>query len=68
MNLVLRQGCIDGASAPWYQHKVKRDGGLKSKAIVALIRKPALSLWHVARGEAFDSGKRFNTHALGITG
>jgi hypothetical protein len=52
--------------AAWYQKKVKRDGGLKSKAMIAVMRKLALSLWHVARGEAFDSRKLFDTRALGI--
>ena len=56
----------DPVIAAWYEKKVKRDGGLKSKAITAVMRKLALSLWHVARGEAFDSGKLFNTRALGI--
>jgi len=30
------------------------------------MRKLALSLWYVARGETFDSRKRFDTRALGI--
>ena len=54
--------------AAWYQHKVKRDGGLKRKAIVALMRKLAMALWHVARGETFDSRKLFNARTLGLTG
>lgn len=64
----LRWSHQDPVIAAWYQHKVKRDGGLKRKAIVALMRKLALSLWHVARGEVFDSRKLFNARALGITG
>jgi len=52
--------------AAWYEKKVKRDGGLKSKAITAVMRKLVLSLWHVARGEVFDSRKLFDTRALGI--
>ena len=56
----------DAVIAAWYQKKIKRDGGLKSKAITAVMRKLALSLWHVARGEAFDSRKLFNTRALGM--
>ena len=52
----------------WYQSKIKRDGGgLKGKAIIAVMRKLALSLWYVARGEAFDSRKLFNARALGFT-
>jgi transposase len=62
----LRWSNKDPVIAAWYQKKVKRDGGLKGKAIIAVMRKLALSLWHVARGEAFDSRKLFNTRALGI--
>jgi len=62
----LRWSHQDPVIAAWYQKKVKRDGGLKSKAMIAVMRKLALSLWHVARGETFDSGKLFNTRALGI--
>ena len=56
----------DPVIAAWYESKVKRDGGCKGKAITALMRKLALSLWYVARGEIFDSRKLFNTRALGI--
>ena len=62
----LRWSYQDPVIATWYQHKVKRDGGLKRKAIVALMRKLAMALWHVARGEAFDSRKLFNAQALGL--
>jgi transposase len=62
----LRWSNKDPVIAAWYQKKVKRDGGLKGKAIIAVMRKLALSLWYVARGEAFDSRKLFNTRALGI--
>jgi transposase len=48
----------------WYQRKVQRDGGHKGKAIVAIMRKLAKSLWHVARGRAFDSQALFNVRAL----
>lgn len=63
----LRWNHQDTVIATWYQNKVKRDGGLKGKALTALMRKLALSLWHVARGERFDSRKLFNARALGIT-
>ncbi len=62
----LRWSYKDPVIAAWYQHKVKRDGGLKCKAIVALMRKLAMALWYVARGEAFDSRKLFNVQALGL--
>jgi transposase len=50
----------------WYQRKVQRDGGCKGKAIVAIMRKLAKSLWHVARGRAFDSQALFNIRALNL--
>ena len=62
----LRWSHQDPVIEAWYQNKIKRDGGLKSKAMTAVMRKLALSLWHVARGEAFDSRKLFNARALGI--
>jgi transposase len=63
----LRWNHQDPVIATWYQNKVKRDGGLKGKALTALMRKLALALWYVARGERFDSRKLFNAQALGIT-
>jgi transposase len=45
----------------WYERKTVRDGGLKSKAIIAVMRKLTKALWHVARGERFDPDKLFNT-------
>ena len=62
----LRWSYQDPVIAAWYQKKVKRDGGIKGKAVTALMRKLALSLWHVARGAAFDSRQLFNVRALDI--
>ena len=64
---VLRLIKSDANVQRWYQAKVKRDGGLKGKAIAALMRKLAKALWHVARGERFDSSKLFNLQALPAT-
>ncbi|MCP3886700.1 MAG: IS110 family transposase [Propionibacteriaceae bacterium] len=55
----------DPVIALWYRNKVRRDGDRKGKAIVAVMRKLALSLWYVARGEVFDSRKLFNVRAFG---
>lgn len=50
----------------WYARKVQRDGGRhKMRAAVALTRKLAAALWHVARGASFDSTKLFDTRRLG---
>lgn len=54
----------DPIIARWYRNKVRRDGGLKAKAIVAIMRKLTLALWHVARGEVFDSRKLFDQRPL----
>jgi transposase len=62
----LRFICSDPVAQSWYQRKVQRDGGHKGKAIVAIMRKLAKSLWHVARGQAFDSQKLFNIRALDL--
>ncbi len=56
----------DRVIGAWYQQKIKRDGNRKGKAIVAIMRKLVLALWHVAQGEVFDSRKLFNTQALGL--
>ena len=50
----------------WYQRKVQRDGGLKGKAIIALMRKLTKALWHVARGEHFDAAKLFHREAPAV--
>ena len=51
--------------AAWYQAKVQRDGGrLKGKAVVALMRKLAKALWHVARGQRFEAHKLFDPQVL----
>jgi transposase len=56
----------DPIAQVWYQRKVQRDGGQKGKAIVAIMRKLAKSLWHVAQGQAFDSQALFNIRALNL--
>jgi transposase len=61
---VLRWITHDPVIQRWYQRKVQRDGGLKAKACVALMRKFAKALWHVARGAPFDPCKLVNLQAL----
>ena len=64
---VLRWIQHDPVARAWYAKKVKRQGGLfKSKAVIALMRKLALGLWHVARGADFDSTLLFDTRRLGL--
>lgn len=62
----LRKIQEDAAVRAWYQAKVERDGGLKGKAIVAVMRKLAKALWHVGRGEPFDSSKLFEVTRLAL--
>jgi transposase len=50
----------------WYQKKVIRDGGLKKKALVAIMRKLAGALWHVGKGAKFDASLLFDTNRLAI--
>jgi transposase len=57
----------DPIAKRWYQLKKQRDGGRSSRAAVALMRKLAKALFHVARGATFDSSKLFDVRRLGIT-
>lgn len=63
--LCLRLVQRDPVVKAWYQKKVQRDGGLKMKALGAVMRKVASAMWHVARGAAFDSSKLFDVRRLG---
>ena len=64
---VLRLIQKDVVIRAWYAKKVKRLGGrYKTKAVVAIMRKLAGALWHVAQGQVFDSTKLFNTQRLNI--
>jgi transposase len=62
---VLRLIQKDAFFRAWYSRKVARDGGRhKTKAIVALMRKLAAGLWHVAKGNEFDSSRLFDIRRL----
>jgi transposase len=50
----------------WYESRINRPGGApKNKSVIALMRKLAKALWHVARGAAFTTDKLFNRNAVG---
>ena len=52
----------------WYGKKVERDGNLpRYNALVAVMRKLGMAIWHVARGHPFDSRKLFNLDSLGLS-
>ena len=56
----------DAVVKTWYQRKVARDGGVKKKAIIAIMRKLIQALWHVGRGAKFDSARLFDTRRLSL--
>jgi transposase len=51
----------------WYERKVARDGGVKKKAVVAVMRKLVRALWYVGRGEPLDTSKLFDVKKLGLS-
>ena len=57
----------DAVVRAWYEKKVQRDGGRKAKAVIALMRKFVRALWHVARGQRFDSTKLFDVSRLTLS-
>ncbi len=63
---VLRLIQAEPSFAAWYRRKVDRDGGKKMKAIIALMRKLAAALWHVARGAPWTPARLFDAVRLGL--
>lgn len=63
---VLRLIAKDGPAKRWYDAKVARDGGVKGKAIAALMRKLAKALWHVGCGAEFMEHKLFGSVERGL--
>lgn len=56
----------DSIIKAWYQKKLSRDGKVKKKALVAIMRKLASALWHVGRGSKFDASKLFDVSRLAV--
>lgn len=56
----------DAVVNAWYQKKLQRDGKVKMKAIIAIMRKLASALWYVGQGAKFDSSKLFNVQKLTV--
>ena len=48
----------------WYKLKSNSPGAVKNKCVIALMRKLAKALWHLARGSTFDPTKLFNLKAI----
>ena len=57
----------DPIAGAWYQKKVQRDGGVKLKAVIALMRKLVRALWYVAQGHEFKSSLLFDVKRLPVT-
>ena len=54
----------DRIARAWYDRKVRGNGGVKLKAVIALMRKLLAALYHVARGIAYDPRKLFDCRRL----
>ncbi len=65
---VLRLLQTDETLASWYRARSAYRSGkpVKLKAVVAVMRKLARALWHVARGHAFDAKKLFDVRRLDL--
>jgi len=55
-------------AAAWYEAKKKREGNKGMKGTVAVMRKLARALWHVARGERFEISKLFDENNRNLSG
>ena len=62
----LRMIMNDKVTNAWYQAKVRRNGGVKKKAVIAVMRKLVRALLYVAKGKEFDSSKLFNVKLLNV--
>lgn len=56
----------DPIAASWYRARCAYKAEIKTKALVAVMRKLARALWHVARGDAFDAKKLFDARRLEV--
>ncbi len=62
--VALRTIKSDAVVRAYYEAKRARDGGASQRAIVAIMRKIARALWHLAQGQAFDAAKLFDVRKL----
>jgi transposase len=54
----------DAMALAWCQARKSYQASQKLKGVIALMRKLARALWHVAQGETFDPAKLFDTRRL----
>ncbi len=64
---VLRWIQTDRVARAWYERKVHGNGGIRIKAVIALMRKLLAALYHVARGIPYDARKLFDCRRLKLT-
>jgi hypothetical protein len=57
----------DPLIAAWYRTRGGYRGDRKLTALIAVMRKLARALWHVARGATFDATKLVDGRALDVT-
>lgn len=57
----------DPIVATWYRGRRIYKSNHKVGAVVAVMRKLARALWHIARGETFDAKKLFDVRRLDLT-
>ncbi len=61
----LRAVRLEPIARAWYRKKCARDGNTaKMRGVIAVQRKLAVALWHVARGAEFDASKLYDTRKL----
>ncbi len=60
----LRLICTDPIVRAWYRARRSYKSESKTSAVVAVMRKVARALWHVARGKTFDARLLFDARRL----
>lgn len=63
---VLRLLFSDPVIVAWYRGRKGYKAGIALKAVVAVMRKVARALWHVARGQTFDAKKLVDVRRLDL--
>jgi hypothetical protein len=61
---VLRLLCCDRVIVAWYLRRKAHKADVALKAVIAVMRKLARALWHVARGASFDPKKLVDVRRL----
>jgi len=59
-----RQGCR--YIRAWYQERLRRNGKVRLKALVAVMRKLIRALYHIGRGAVYDPHKLFDVSRLEV--